>query len=190
MALTSPLQTAIGALSISDVVLKSINAEISEGSESQLPENGIDLSLQHVLPRSIACKTYLPADANAKDHRKVVYEMLAGVRILTPRDGGFDNAPPDVIEAHVCATITCAFLVSYAEDKAEGKDFIDQEALDEFGVHNAPFNVWPYWREVAQSACSRMGLPRIVLPPYRLKKAATTKNSIPALGDQQLTEKQ
>ncbi len=175
MALNSSLKVAIQALSISDVVLKSINAEISDSYENELPGEGSELSLQHVFPRRLSTKIYLPTEPEIHDHRKIVYEMLAGMRVLAPREGGFDGASPEEIESHVCATIRCVFLVSYEEVRIEETQFVNEEALDEFGKHNAPFNVWPYWREVAQSASSRMGLPRIVLPPFRLKKGAIAR---------------
>lgn len=45
-----------------------------------------------------------------------------------------------------------------------------KEELSEFGNVNAVFNAWPYWREFIQSSISRMGLPPVVLPVFRLPK--------------------
>lgn len=45
---------------------------------------------------------------------------------------------------------------------------IPEEALIEFAKHNAPYNIWPYWREYCQSTCSRMALPVIVIPLLRM----------------------
>lgn len=40
----------------------------------------------------------------------------------------------------------------------------DQEALDEFALHNASFHLWPFWREYVVSQCNRMNLPKISIP--------------------------
>lgn len=42
------------------------------------------------------------------------------------------------------------------------------EELKLFADGNAVFNVWPYWREFVQSTMSRMGLPPITIPVFRV----------------------
>ena len=46
----------------------------------------------------------------------------------------------------------------------------NQEALDWFGRLNGVYNGWPYWREFVQNATTRMGLPPLVIPTFRLPK--------------------
>jgi len=49
---------------------------------------------------------------------------------------------------------------------------IEPSDLDEFAPINAPFNAWPYWREIVRSALSRLDLPGFLLPLFRITDAA------------------
>jgi hypothetical protein len=49
---------------------------------------------------------------------------------------------------------------------------VDATDLDEFARVNAPFNAWPYWRELVRSALSRLDLPVFQLPLFRVTDAA------------------
>jgi preprotein translocase subunit SecB len=51
-------------------------------------------------------------------------------------------------------------------------DFAPEEAdLSSFAEMNGVYNAWPYWREYIQSTISRMNLPPVVLPLFRIGKA-------------------
>ena len=39
---------------------------------------------------------------------------------------------------------------------------------------NAPFNAWPYWREITQALLTRLGLPALPLPLFHV-------NEVPSL---------
>lgn len=42
------------------------------------------------------------------------------------------------------------------------------EGTQLFAAHNAIFNAWPFFRELAHSLVSRMGLPPVIVPLFRL----------------------
>lgn len=175
MSLHPKLQDAINRMRIVDVTLKAINASLSDNFDPEIARDEEDFSFQLLSPVCKSIKSYEGHDTDSGKRRRV-FEMHAGLRILTPIEGGYrDGAQdPEKIEAHICATIECHFLVSYDESSA-ADEFLDDESLALFSSHNVPFNVWPYWRETVQSACGRMGLPRFVLPTHRLHKSATQK---------------
>lgn len=52
-----------------------------------------------------------------------------------------------------------------------------QEALDWFGRINGVYNGWPYWREFVQNATTRMGLPPLVIPTFRLPRSPTRRKA-------------
>ena len=57
---------------------------------------------------------------------------------------------------------------------------VTRRQLTTFAKINGAFNAWPYWREFIQSTVTRMNLPPIVLPLYRLTditKAVPRKTS-------------
>ncbi len=47
--------------------------------------------------------------------------------------------------------------------------------LNAFAEMNGVFNVWPYWREFIQSMVTRMNLPPLTLPLFRLADTAKPK---------------
>jgi hypothetical protein len=173
MSLHPKLKEAIDGLQIADVTLKSINAFLIDEFDPEALSPNEALSLQTVFPSCRMIKRYEGMQGNVPRTR-VVFEMFAGLRILRARTDGYQSLSSEELEKLVCATIECHFLVSY-EELFVTKDFLDEECLSLFAQHNVPFNMWPYWREVVQSACSRMGLPRIVLPTHRLRQSATMK---------------
>ncbi len=42
--------------------------------------------------------------------------------------------------------------------------------LKAFANINALYNAWPYWRELVQTTTARMGLPRLVVPVFRIAR--------------------
>lgn len=67
---------------------------------------------------------------------------------------------------------------------------VSRRDLNTFARINSVFNVWPYWREFIQSMTTRMHLPPLVLPVFRVREAAkrisrkassTTNSTLPAI---------
>jgi preprotein translocase subunit SecB len=44
-----------------------------------------------------------------------------------------------------------------------------KEEIEGFARLNGTFNAWPYLREIVQSTTTRMGIPPLILPLYRIK---------------------
>lgn len=164
MTLAPKLQDAINRLSIVDVVLRSITASLAPGVHPGLSHAFSEIAFQSMRPW---CKAIQAFDAGeGRDRRRVSFLIEAGLRALDAAALTAQKPTPEEMEEKVLAVVECEFLVYYDELAAEVP--LDQESLELFSQANVPFNVWPYWREVVQSACSRMGLPRVVLPPHRL----------------------
>lgn len=52
-----------------------------------------------------------------------------------------------------------------------------------FANVNGLYNIWPYYRELVQSFSSRMGMPPVILPVYRVHESASKEvSAIPSLG--------
>ena len=54
-----------------------------------------------------------------------------------------------------------------------------QREIRAFADSNAMLNSWPYWREFVQNTVSRMNLPPLVLPLFRLSPPGAAKPSTP-----------
>lgn len=182
MTLKPELQTAASRLRIADVILKAIDASLAEEFYPDMEEDLSGLGVQTMTP---TCRSITQVDSVDLKRRRTVFEILAGVRLIRPHSSAELELTPDEVEALVCANINCVFLASF-DEFASDYEFLDEDALASFAEHNAPFQIWPYWREVVQSACSRMGLPRVVLPTHRLRKSA----ALPTAGSAQPTAAQ
>ena len=76
-----------------------------------------------------------------------------------------EEAKPSDKQVEIEATLKLVY------DSPDAGKF-SQEALDWFGRANGVYNGWPYWREFVQNATTRMGLPPLVIPTFRLPKAS------------------
>jgi hypothetical protein len=56
------------------------------------------------------------------------------------------------------ALYTARYLISNAD--------ISKDAINIFARTNAPFNVWPFWRELVHSATQKMGMTGFTMPLY------------------------
>jgi hypothetical protein len=67
-------------------------------------------------------------------------------------------------------------IYAFPDDLKPGK-----EEVTAFCRTNVMLNSWPYWRELVQNAVSRMSLPPLVLPLFRLAPAPTKSGSPPKI---------
>lgn len=58
---------------------------------------------------------------------------------------------------------------------------LTKQQLSAFAQVNVLYNAWPYWRELVQDMAARMGLPRLVVPVFRV--ARPTPDSAPVQKD-------
>jgi preprotein translocase subunit SecB len=56
---------------------------------------------------------------------------------------------------------------------------VEQPALDEFALHNAPWHIWPYWREYVANQCARLNIPKATMPMQRLAPRQDAPESSP-----------
>ncbi len=45
---------------------------------------------------------------------------------------------------------------------------LTQDEINQFSEKHVYFHVWPYWREVIQSSCARLGISPLIIPPLRV----------------------
>jgi hypothetical protein len=60
--------------------------------------------------------------------------------------------------------LDATFLLVYALDSSID---LDPKCVEHFANVNGPYNVWPYWRELVQTAAGRVGLGNITVPVFR-----------------------
>lgn len=77
---------------------------------------------------------------------------------LTGRDRKQRKKPP--------LGLRCSYVVNYVLPSGAPPKRSEVQA---FSRGNAVFNCWPYFRELVQNACARLGLPPPTLPLFKVK---------------------
>ena len=145
------LQQAIKACVINDIYLRGTSVRIE--SDFDPVQNSDPLDIQY----KVTAMQYVLGDvADAPVHHVLRVRVETGLRYLT-RSGANDNEKSSSVVAEVEATFIAQYTIA---DEAAPSD----ECLKEFSRLNAPYHVWPYWREYAHDLCGRHRLPVVVLP--------------------------
>jgi len=77
-----------------------------------------------------------------------------------------DDSQPPVVTMKVKYALVYSVPSDFKATKAEIRSFADVNGI---------FNAWPYFREFVQSTSSRMDLPPIILPVYRVPQMSKPK---------------
>ena len=85
--------------------------------------------------------------------------------LLISADFRLDVRTPDEDEEGSQAEVRGLFELSYRLPAAER---FSAHELKEFARFNAVFNAWPYWRELVQASLTRMSMPVLTIPVYRV----------------------
>jgi len=168
------LRAAVDSLWLAEIVLASIRGDVKETAAI-----GVDLPpfrLETMRPYPVSVQTF-DAEGESALPRRIQVRVKAGARLLPKVEQPLASDQPgsEHFPANALASVETEFLVTYAEKPGA---HLSDEALQLFADHNVPFNVWPYWREVVHATFGRMGLPRVVIPLYRMKKVQDDKGKV------------
>jgi hypothetical protein len=78
--------------------------------------------------------------------------------------------------------LSAAFELTYKLDR---ETTFPAAQLRGFSSVNGAYNAWPYWREFVQNTAVRMGLPRLVVPVFRVPRRPKSEKG----PDQEATQK-
>ncbi|MFP3938530.1 MAG: hypothetical protein ACLFVW_09340 [Phycisphaerae bacterium] len=79
---------------------------------------------------------------------------------------GLTASSDDATVEHPAIELSLTLELQY-ECSDVGK--FQEDDLEAFAQVNGPYNAWPYWREYVQNAVTRMGLPSLVVPVFRVE---------------------
>ncbi len=82
--------------------------------------------------------------------------------------------------------IDASFLLAYKIENFEG---LTQKGFEQFANLNGIYNAWPYWREFIQNAVTRMGLPSLSIPVFRIVEPPKEKTIKRKLGKKKVKKK-
>jgi len=141
------LQQAIDCLRISDLYVRNLHAECSEGFDPKhSDETELVIQTKHMVVKS---------EILQNDNEEKLFRVFVdvGVKWLAK------EAINDETNKEALAQIEAEFIAEYVLS-----DDLKSECLEEFALKNVSYHVWPYWRELLTSQCEKMRLPRLLLP--------------------------
>jgi len=158
-SLPDVLPIAQRALWIKDVFLRQAHLHIEDDYK---PFEGVheDIDVQTIINtvfHSVAMReaTEEERDSGHSTRTLVEYKVVTGARFTSDVDGEQE------LYGEVVAVFSAVYLLN---------EEVENDALIEFGLRNAPYHVWPYWREFLHAATGRLRLPPAVLPVYLGRK--------------------
>lgn len=95
--------------------------------------------------------------------------LCAHVMLFAHWDNSWVDGPPESGPADD-DDVRIAALYELTYELLEGAD-VDDEDFRHFAFYKATFNAWPYWRAHVQHAVAELGLPRMTVPVFRVRKS-------------------
>lgn len=151
------LRTAQHGLCIDDVALREAHTRLADDYDPKYDSGPATIEYRCVARRSELIE--LSNDEHRKVFRVFVDLGIRWVRPAEPEKGKVRDGDEAEVDPSVLARIEATFIAEYVlvED-------LTQDALNEFALHNAPWHVWPYWREYVASQCGRLNLTKVAMP--------------------------
>jgi len=154
--MTPELKKCTDNLLIQSVILKNLLVQLHEDIDAeQFDDEYLEHSQELRALRMIR-------QSEEGDDGKWLYRLhtVVGIRCLSEEDYDKD-ASDDSVEPIL--EIKSEFVVQY-ESQCE----LSEDEINQFGQKHVYYHVWPYWREVLQSSCARLGIKPLVIPPLRV----------------------
>lgn len=148
---TSALQHAIDHLQIRDVYLRDLHS--SRLMESN-PKYAIDYDSLELQSKREVTGTGRITFENGITILEIVITL--GVRWMPKSESSASGKTTSQQQPH--AQIEATFIAEYQMNQP-----LDKETIKLFAERNAGYHIWPYWRELINSQCSRMNLPHVML---------------------------
>lgn len=169
------LQIAQSGLRITDVALRQSRCELAELFEPKYEHPEMEVQFMQRTARSQVLEG---RDRDDGEHKLFQVFVAFGVRwVRRPtksrtRKRAKGAAEPAKSDSEVLGMIEATFIAEYEMTK-----MVEKVALDEFALHNAPWNIWPFWREYVASQSNRMNLPKVTMPlqGFRARKEEISK---------------
>lgn len=165
------LQKTQAALQIKDVRFDSYSCELLNDFDPMFDDRVDELTYQTRMQMSqfeLIRVDYFDSEDEQKAESKVTEFTLKVTVDLGVRLGEKGTLSRDKEEPDVLVLIQGKMSAYYS---VLDNSIVEREdALEEFSSQNAPFHIWPYWREFVSSSLSRFNLRKITLP--YMKKAS------------------
>lgn len=151
------IEAAKRSLILREILVKSLSLDVSD----RLNDTDEGLDVQIAMRTGISKRRNIRDDTGAAVGIQYLYKCeikLIDRSILENPESSQEGEQAEF-------KFEASFLADY-----EMRDPIGDEAASIFGQVNVGYHVWPFWRELVQSTCNRVGITPISLPFYKPPK--------------------
>lgn len=163
MAETNAIEAAKKSLNLRELLIKEFSVFVSDELSETPGETDAGMALR---------SGYIGHKLLKKEgeSQAVRFKYSCGIR-LAQKDIIKVSPPNELEKEDLLLEIVATYTVDYTM-----KQELSEDALEEFGRINVGYHVWPFWRELLQSTCNRIGITPISLPFYRPPKPKQVEN--------------
>lgn len=155
------IEAAKKSLTLRELLVKELTVFVSDELSETLGETDAGMALRS------GCIAHKRLVKKEGESQVVRFKYSCGLR-LANKEVTEVTKPNELEKEDLLLEITATYTVDYTM-----KEDLSEEGLAEFGHINVGYHVWPFWRELLQSTCNRIGISPISLPFYRPPKAKT-----------------
>ncbi|MCC5855147.1 MAG: hypothetical protein JJU10_05600 [Idiomarina sp.] len=164
------IDVAVANLSIDQVLLKQSKLTISDDFIPRYDKTKFDISFKRQLKR-YAIGTFKEVLEGNKNF--IIFTYACGIRLTKKNDIDAEEVSEDTTSSSDEQNTQSSNVYLQLESEFSCyywlKDHdIDEDCVNEFGTHNVPYHVWPYWREHVQSTLAKAGIENVSMPFYSL----------------------
>jgi len=154
------LEQAQKGLRLADITLRSSLSQLREGFEPKY----------HPVPEEAqfmqSVRRFEILEVGADEGKRRIFRVWIEFGIRWMNQAAEDLSQTEMLDAGMesqkveeLARIQATYVVEYEVQRE-----LPRKALNEFARYNAPWHVWPFWREFVMNQCARLELPRAALP--------------------------
>lgn len=154
--MTPELKKCTDNLLIQSVTLKNLYVNLHDDLDAEIFDDSFLENSQELKGLKMIRKVEI------EEENKWLYRLytVVGIRFLSDEDFNNENSEASV---EPLLEIKSEFVAQY-----ESPCDLTEEEINQFGQQHVFYHVWPYWREVLQSSCARLGITPITIPPLRV----------------------
>jgi hypothetical protein len=167
--MNAALKNAQDSLKILDVTLRRSNIELNDDYENfdlETVESKIqmfrEVSKVYSLTNSELSHSPKAPKPEGEEQTETpsfyIFRYSVGIRAVSTSEVDTESEPTVYLE------MTAEFDARY-----KTSSYLSDDEINSFCKDNVGINVWPFWRELVQSSCGKLGLQKIIpIPFYRI----------------------
>lgn len=131
----------------------------------------MDVSVQEVVDRECALVTHADPSHVVYDEETAKLSVDVSVQVSLHESMRSEPSVESPQVGRQLLQVSATYALVYQLPKSAPPVELQERLFESFASLNAVYNAWPYLRELVQSVTTRMGLPGVLMPLYRLPRS-------------------